>query len=83
MKAIVTKYHGPTDFRGSRISVDDGDGNKVFYAHQSALSSEANHRKAAIALCTKMNWHGRLAEGHTKDGMVFVWVVDGVVFEVL
>ena len=27
MKAIETRYIGPTDYKGARIKADDGDGN--------------------------------------------------------
>lgn len=70
MKAIVTKYHGPTNTRGSRISATDLDGNKVTLSYASELSSEENHDAAAKALCVKMGWtqhplmRGGLAHGN-------------------
>ncbi len=73
MKAITTKYHGPTDTKGSRITADDGDGNRVTIPYPYELSGEACHRKAADALCTKMGWTGNLAAGWTKTGYVFVF----------
>ena len=77
MKAIRTKYHGATDTRGSRISASDEDGNRVTipYPHELyELSGEAVHRKAAEALCEKMNWAGPMIGGALKDGYAFVWV---------
>ena len=50
MKAIVTKYHGPTDTRGSRITASDEDGNKCTIPYPYQLSGEACHRAAAQAL---------------------------------
>lgn len=47
MKAIETRYHGPTDTRGSRISAFDSDGNRVSIPYPYELSGEAVHRKAA------------------------------------
>ena len=73
MKAITTKYHGPTNTKGSRISADDGDGNRVTISYPYELSGEACHRKAADALCAKMGWTGTLAAGWTKTGYVFVF----------
>ena len=73
MKAIVTKYHGPTDFKGSRISASDSDGNRVFISYPHELSGEAVHRLAADALCKKMGWTGKLVSGWTKEGYVFVF----------
>jgi hypothetical protein len=74
MKAIRTKYHGPTDTRGSRISASDEDGNRVSIPYPHELSGEAAHRAAADALCRKMNWSGELIGGALKDGYAFVWV---------
>lgn len=73
MKAIVTKYHGPTNFKGSRITASDEDGNRVTISYPYELSGEAVHRKAAEALCMKMNWTGTLASGSLKHGYVFVF----------
>jgi len=73
MKAIRTKYHGPTDTRDSRISASDEDGNRVSIPYPHELSGEAVHRKAADRLCEKMNWTGKLHGGSLKDGYVFVW----------
>ena len=73
MKAIVTKYHGPTNARGSRISASDEDGNKVTISYPYELSGEAVHRKAAEALCEKMEWTGNLIGGSLKNGYVFVF----------
>ena len=74
MKAIVTKYHGATNTRGSRISASDEDGNKVFISYPYELSGEAVHRKAADSLCGKMGWKGELVSGSLKNGYVFVFV---------
>lgn len=73
MKAIFTKYHGPTNYKGARISASDSDGNRVTISYPYELSGEAVHRKAADALCAKMGWTGELIAGGTKTGYVFVW----------
>ncbi len=73
MKAIETKYHGPTDTRGSRFSACDSDGNRVSVSYDYALNSEDNHRAAAEALKAKMGWDGELIGGSTKRGMVWVF----------
>ncbi len=74
MKAIKTTYKGPTDSRGSRIIASDEDGNRVTISYPYELSGEAVHRKAAEALCAKMEWNGNLAGGSLKNGYVFVFV---------
>jgi len=73
MKAIVTKYHGPTNFKGSRITASDQDGNRVTISYPYELSGEDCHRKAAQALCDKMHWTGELVGGSLKHGYVFVF----------
>jgi hypothetical protein len=73
MKAINTKYKGPTSTRGSRIIASDEDGNKVTTSYPYELSGEDCHRKAADALCAKMGWTGELIGGSLKNGYVFVF----------
>lgn len=87
MKAISTRYHGPTNTRGSRITADDGDGNRITVSYNDALNQQDAHASAACALCRKMGWEtlsyspesrkegitGELIAGATKDGYVFVF----------
>jgi hypothetical protein len=73
MKAIFTKYHGPTNCKGERISASDQDGNKVFIPYPNQFCGEAAYAEAAKALCAKMGWSGSMAAGGLKDGYVFVW----------
>lgn len=42
MKAITTKYHGPTDKRGARISATDGDGNRASVAYPPGVAYRHN-----------------------------------------
>ena len=74
MKAITTKYLGPTDTKGSRIVASDEDGNRIILSRKGNGSIEENHRWAAEALCKKMSWEGRLVCGSIKNGYVFVFV---------
>lgn len=73
MKAITTKFYGPSNVKGSRYSATDLDGNRVILSTDFALSSEGNHDRAALALCKKMNWRGNLVRGALKDGNVYVF----------
>ena len=62
MKAITTKYIGPTNYRGSRIKASDEDGNAITISYPHELSGEEVYRKAAVALCTKIgNMRKRMA----------------------
>jgi len=75
MKSIVTKYHGPGNVRGSRISATDSDKNRVSIPIDPIWSTDTMHTQAAVALCRKMNWHGTLMAGYLKSGsQVFVWI---------
>lgn len=71
MKAITTKYIGPSNVRGSRIKAFDGDGHSVTLSYDPAINSDQNHLKAACALRDKMQWKGKLIGGGTKTGYVF------------
>ena len=73
MKAIMTKYLGPTNVRGSRIKAYDVDRNSVTIPYPHDLSGEDCHRKAAKELCNKMGWPGQLIGGATTDGYAFVF----------
>ena len=73
MKAIETRFHGPTNVRGSRFSATDSDNNRVTVSSDHALNSDENHRAAAEALKAKMGWKGEIIGGSTKRGMVWVF----------
>jgi hypothetical protein len=73
MKAIETRYLGPTNYRGARIVASDGDGNRTTISYPYELSGEDVHRKAAEALRDKMGWTGELVGGSTKRGYCFVF----------
>jgi hypothetical protein len=76
MKSIETRYHGPTNTRGARISATDC-GDHVIYvsADMSEKSGEDLHREAAVELCIKLGWvdYDKLVGGATKAGYVFVF----------
>jgi len=74
VKAILTKYHGPTDSRGSRISATDMDGHKVTVPYDHSLSSEENHDKAALRFHQQMGWTGHnLMRGSLPKGNVYTF----------
>ena len=73
MKAIITKYKGPTNTRGSRIYASDSDHNRISIPYPYELSGEAVYLEAAKALCIKMGWSTDLLGGGTNDGYVFVF----------
>lgn len=74
MQTIHTKYVGPSNVRGSRIiATASGSKARIIVSCDLAASSEDAHIEGAKALCAKMDWHGTMIGGHTKDGMVFVF----------
>ena len=73
MKAIITKYHGPTATRPSKIVASDQDKNHVTMSYAHELDTEQNHRKAAEILCEKMGWTGAMIGGSIAGGWAFVF----------
>lgn len=77
MKAIITKYLPATNMKPARIKATAEGGNSVTISYpQDDISQEAAYRKAAEALCAKMNWPGQLFGGGTENGYVFVFGPD-------
>jgi hypothetical protein len=63
MLAITTKYHGPTNSRGSRISasVQNGDFKKriyIGYPYELSPTGDAVYRAAAEAMCQALQGEG-------------------------
>jgi hypothetical protein len=72
-QAIETKFHGPTNSSGSRISAKAWVGSKrVHYNH--ALNADQNHLEAAKALAEKMEWRGLWIGGGKADGSGYTFV---------
>ena len=90
MLAIMTKYHGASNYRGSRISatMTDGDWKRrvyVDYDHELSATGDAVYRKAANALCKKLTAEGflytkseKMISGYTSTGYVFVFTPDAL-----
>jgi len=79
MRAIITKYLGPSDTKGSRIKASVDDLPSVTIHYDDALSSEQNHVAAAVALLDRLGWADRpLATGCTDAFYVHV-LLDPVV----
>lgn len=64
MQAITTKYHCPTNSRGSRIVAKCAAGS-VQFSYDYSLSLEENHIAAAQALVQKLSWSARNYTMHT------------------
>jgi len=77
-QSIQTKYHGPTNTKGSRISATSASGIKIFIGYPHELSEGVDsHALAAATLARKLGWTAEAFEAHwvaggTKGGYVFV-----------
>lgn len=71
-QSITTKYHGPTNTRGSRVSATSASGHRLFLQWDDACNSGENHIAAARELARKLDWAGAWQGGSTKDGYCFV-----------
>ena len=58
MQAIVIKYAGPTNSRGSRWIATCAAG-KITVPYDYALDTQGNAKAAVQALCQKLGWTGR------------------------
>lgn len=70
-QAIITKFLGPTNSRGSRVKAT-ADAGSIIVSWDHRLNSDENHRAAAEALCVKMGWtgefYGKLHQGGLPGG---------------
>lgn len=66
MQAIATKYIGPTNHHGSRISVSADAGRRI-YSWDLALNVEENHTAAAERFARELRWIGA-SEGAGLNG---------------
>lgn len=55
MQAIRTRYHGPTNTKGSRISAECEAG-RIYVPYDHSLDLADNHKAAALALMEKLDW---------------------------
>lgn len=72
MQAIVTKYIGPTNHRGSRIKAVAAAGS-VTVPYEYGMDTQGAHRVAAAALCEKLDWEFDHVAGDLPDGST-AWV---------
>jgi hypothetical protein len=73
MRAIRTRYSGPTSSRGSRIHATDADQNHTSIPYPSWLSRDDAHAYAAYTLMKKMHWPNELYGG--SFGVDMYWVM--------
>jgi hypothetical protein len=71
MKAIRTKFIPATNTKPARISATAEGGHRIVISYDSEGTQEEAHAKAAIALCAKLGWTGKLVAGGLDDCYVF------------
>lgn len=67
LQAIVTKYLGPTNVRGSRVKATAA-GGTITIGWDNRYNSEVNHALACAALVQKMGWQGQWHQGGLPSG---------------
>ena len=72
-QAIVTKFIGPTNFRGSRVKATAAAGT-VTVSWDHSLNPEQNHSLAAETLATKYNWQGSWYGGGLPNDSSYCFV---------
>lgn len=73
MQAIVTRYIGPGNVRGSRMTAKASAGSTSI-EYDDALNVAANHAAAAKRLCDKFGWRGTYWAGGLPNSADVVWV---------
>lgn len=73
LQAIVTRYKGPTNVRGSRLIVTAQCG-RMIISWDHSLTTEDNHRAAAEAFAARWGWTDILRGGALPDGHSYAWI---------
>jgi len=76
MKAIVTKYHGATNTRGSRMSAKAEGVPSISVPYDHDLGTMENHAAVAKKLKDKYKWSGPMTGGGLPNGD-FAWTFKG------
>lgn len=73
-QSIITKFHGPTNHNGSRVTARC-QARRITIPWDHALNPPENHAKACEALVDLMEWGGDWVGGALPDGTGYAWVV--------
>ncbi len=57
VRVLITRYHGPTNTRGSRVSARVPSGRRVTLGWDYSLGEAENHDRAACALASELGWN--------------------------
>jgi hypothetical protein len=73
-QTITTRYHGPGNVRGARITAKASGGIRKSFPYDHAAGPEGSHLAAAWALAASLNWCGDWHGGALDDKGARVWV---------
>ncbi len=80
MTTIITRFIGPTNYKGARIVADAGMKRRITVSFDYAARDP--HQVAALALCAKMGWKGVLVEGGMERGNAYVFLSDSAIVHI-
>ncbi len=80
MTTIITRYIGPTNYKGARIVADAGMKRRVTVSFDHGARNA--HQVAALALCKKFGWKGTLVEGGMEHGNAYVFLDDSAIVNI-
>ena len=73
-QAITTRFHGPTNTRGARITAR-AEAGRITFPYDHHMGPTENHKHAAREFAKRFEWGGRLVTGGAHDGdMVHVFL---------
>lgn len=75
MQAIQTKYHGPTNSSGARISAKCS-AKRIVLPWDHSLDADGNHKSAAAELIKRLDWDVR-QDGSKRDPWFMGTLPDG------
>ena len=78
MRAIVTKYIGPSNVKGPRVKAIEIYGKYVMSSWRDEWDTDRNHREACRDLCQRLGWKGHMVTGYIKGACVHTFVVEPV-----
>lgn len=68
MKAILVKYHGPSNTRGSRFTAKAEGNPSLTLPYNYALGADETAKAAAVALVKRMKWNCGVVGGTLPSG---------------
>lgn len=74
MQTIITKYIGPTNFKGARVKATSTSGKSITVSWNHEMNADGNHRAAMIELLNRLDWKVKQYARGNLTGGAMVWV---------